>query len=157
MSREDWATAGTRTFSQEDGVFGMFYDEFDDTNGTYVMRAVATAGTFTLTSSLTAAPAPGDPVGFEDTDAQSYFDLDDEGVVGDAVVASGGIASFAGEWSPETGTAVPGTGTASMAVAGTSFELGTFVRYAQCYEPGSNGISSTASAPSVPLRWPVPR
>lgn len=156
MSEEKWVDGGTRELSYEDGVFGMFYDEFDDVTGDYQMRGVATAGAFSLTSSLSAPPAPGDPVGFKDLVGQAYFNLDDEGVLG-AVIASGGAGTFAGEWSPETGTVVPGAGTTLMAVAGTSLELGTFVRYAQCYRPGSSGSSSTGSGISARGRWPVPR
>ena len=156
MTREAWINPGERLFSYEDGVFGMFYDEFDQADGGYASRGIATSGSFTLTTSLSTAPVPADPIGFEDTAAQSYFALDGAGVVGSLAVASGGVGTFDGEWSDDSGTPAPGSGTVTIAVAGTSFDLGSAIRYAQCYE-GSSSSPASAAAIGAARRWPVPR
>lgn len=143
MTRDAWINPGERLFSYDEGVFGMFYDEFDDASGAFDRRGVATAGSFLVTTSLATAPVPGDSIGFADTAGQSYFGLDSAGVLGAIPIASGGKGVFDGVWSDDSDTPDAGSGSASIAIAGSTLDLGTFIRYAQCYDAS---IASEASA-----------
>lgn len=152
MKEDEWALNGERTFSFEDGVYGMVYDEFEEATGLYVGRGVATEGTFTVSSSQ-GVPAPGGTIAVDDDVPQTYYDLNGADEVLSTVLGTGGIATFAGVWSDES-TVTPGSGTAAVTIGTSGQVIGSYVRYAQCFDPESGSSASSAATTS---RWPRPR
>ena len=137
MAKEAWAQEGEHHFSIESGVFGMFYDEYLDgpAGAEWETRAIATEGSFVVSTSL-GDPYPGTPIVTTDDGNQSYLTLDDGDELG-AQLATGGAGGFQGVWSTDGDVEPePGAGLVTIALGGTAqaLELGTFARYAQCYE-----------------------
>lgn len=132
MAKEAWGQPGPHEFSMDDGVFGLFFDEFDESGPSWSGRSVTTGGTFTV-SGTGGLPVPGSAFGVTDDGQQRYFALDSEDELGD-LQAQGGAGSFTGVWSEEDDAAPePGEGTISLTLVNTTaLTLGSFVSYGQC-------------------------
>lgn len=141
MPIEDWIS-GPQTYDGGDHV-AVFYDELLLSSDLYVARAITTAGSFSITA--TQGTAQGEPVTLTDDGSQLLFDYGNDEETG-ALVASGGFATFTGQWSDPTGVlpVSPGTSDSRVTfrvVAGSSQTIGFYTRYAICYDAQSTAAS----------------
>ncbi len=127
-----------------DSVLGFFYYNTNATLDAYAALGVNTAGDYTLTID---GLQMDDNFDFADTTNNQYFDVPATGPLG-AQIASNGTGTFDGVLSdPEPGApATPGTGTLTIAYAGSSLALGALD--ATCVDSPNNPFTSNGNRPA---------
>lgn len=169
MPIEAW-TDGEKTYDVTvpgSEIAAIYYDEIALTGsneGLYLSRGITTAGTFSVTASQ--GTNQGEPVMVADDGSQLYFGLDGNDNIG-SERGDGGVAAFTGVWSNPDPVSNPTPGQPGGRVtlnydtsgtgARTALSIGSFTRYAVCYDVRAGFVPMSVSDRVVTalLRNPV--
>lgn len=128
----NWVTSSSHALVTGTGGFRATYlGDYEVGTDSAAVVAAVTTGTIAI---ATGEPGPSVFLDFENEVPRPLFHVDTAGNP-TAFAGSGGTGTFSGFWSdPWSANVVPGSGTISVLVDGTSRTLGSDVSYAVCYE-----------------------
>ncbi len=144
MPIEEW-TAGATTYDRATERLAVFFEALLSSNGqvSWYTRAMTTSGSFSATA---AQLTSGSAVSFSDDGAQAYFDLNGAGDIG-AQRGTGGAGTFDGVWSGDT--ILPGSGAVTLDYDSLARSVGTWSRWAVCYDADATGFAPVGPAQRI--------